>query len=721
MTELLIYQQDKRLFDFPLTADRTIIGRASDCDLILAGETVSRHHARIEKREGGFWIADTSSTGTRKDGTPITAETRLTDGAVLELGGHWRLVYRDLEKNLSEESADPTRLHQESAKSETQILQMDPASATVRLITPQLLVEEKNGTRHELILRKKNTLLGTGTDCDVRVSDPFVSKHHVEAKLTPQGLMLVDLGSTNGTWLDGTSIREGLLKPGQEARIGQCSLQLKLSEEQQEELRPLEEERFCGMIGASRVMRLTYSKLKRVAPTDMTVLILGESGTGKELAARAVHDLSPRRQKPFVVINCAAISPHLVESELFGHEKGAFTSADQRHSGAFEQANGGTLFLDEIGELPLDLQAKILRALEYQLIRRVGGTQEIRIDVRLVAATHRHLVNLVAQGKFREDLFYRLYVVPITLPPLRERREDIPLLIKHFCQSAARPLMVDEEALNLLTAHEWPGNVRELRHTLTRAMTFCRNDRITRKDIEFIPLKNRVRREIIAPTMSAADIAAGPAAGADVLDPQAPEQFERERLAKALQAAGGNKDQAAQLLGMGRSTFFRKIKELGIACLVLWLASACAGTHHVRTGPQIPHVEKSYSGVASWYGRGFHGRKTASGERYNMHHMTAAHKSLPFGTWLSLTNPLTRQSATVRVNDRGPFVRGRELDVSFAAAKKLGLIAPGSGTLQIEVLSGPPPAVTPVLATSPVPAETDIRVALRTRRHLRGR
>lgn len=570
---MIVYQQENRLFAYPITSESMVIGRASSCDLILTGESVSRQHAIIEKRDGHYWITNTSSTGTRVNEEYCTKTTRLENRAVIEMSGGWKLVFEEGAAAVPASSEDaPTTLNKMVVqRGETVIMRMAQNSDAVKMIAPVLVVEGKTGNRRTIPLKNRVFVIGTGEDCDVRIEDPFVSKRHLEARLTENGLLICDLGSTNGTWMDELKIREGILKKDQSLRIGETRLHLLLNEKEEEKIIPAEEERFCGMVGRSRAMRLLYSKIKRVAPTDMTVLIHGESGTGKELVARALHDLSSRRAKPFVVINCAAISPNLVESELFGHEKGAFTGAEQRHPGAFEQASGGTLFLDEIGELSLDLQAKILRTLEYQTVRRVGGTQEVRIDVRVVTATHRNLSTLVSQGKFREDLYFRLYVVALELPSLRDRREDIPLLVATFCQQQAKPVDLAPDVLDLLKAHEWPGNVRELRHTIARALTFSRNNRINRQDIEFIPLRNKTRRDMPSqPQMQSGEAsaggitAAGPGEGVDLLNPEACDDFERQRINQALTAAGGDKIQAAHLLGMGRSTLFRKLKELGM-------------------------------------------------------------------------------------------------------------------------------------------------------------
>jgi transcriptional regulator with GAF, ATPase, and Fis domain len=273
-----------------------------------------------------------------------------------------------------------------------------------------------------------------------------------------------------------------------------------------------------------------------VGPTESTVLLTGESGTGKELFARAIHALSPRRAKPCVALNCAAIPETLIENELFGHEKGAFTGADRRQPGRFEQAEGGTLFLDEIGELPLAVQGKLLRALEERTFERVGGGRTFHADVRLVAATNRDLAAMVDDGELRSDLFFRLNVFPIELPPLRDRASDVPLLARHLLQEIARrhraepPPSLEEAAAELLAAEPWPGNVRELANVLERALILAEGGTLRASDLR--PLLH-------------------PLAGSG----------ERERVRQALIEAGGDKRHAAEILGMSYRTVLRKVRE----------------------------------------------------------------------------------------------------------------------------------------------------------------
>jgi DNA-binding NtrC family response regulator len=314
---------------------------------------------------------------------------------------------------------------------------------------------------------------------------------------------------------------------------------------------------FGSLIGSGPAMRRVFETIQKVAETDLTVLVRGESGTGKELVAQALHDRSPRRGRPFVAVNCAAIHRELVESELFGHEKGAFTGADARRAGRFEAADGGTIFLDEIGDMPLATQAKVLRVLEERAVERVGSTKPIPVDVRVVAATHRNLEEDVKRGAFREDLYYRLRVVEVELPPLRDRPEDIPAIADRFLGQLAERLgrprkALDAAALARLARHPWPGNVRELRNAIEQAAVLSPGEKIEAADL-------RLDESRGAP-------AALPHAGESFGDAKrrAVDHFEREYLLAALRKHGGNVSRTAEAIGMVRQSLQQKIRELGL-------------------------------------------------------------------------------------------------------------------------------------------------------------
>ena len=312
------------------------------------------------------------------------------------------------------------------------------------------------------------------------------------------------------------------------------------------------------MVAKSGRMTDLFRTIRKIAEFKTTVLVGGESGTGKELVARAIHRLSPRADGPFIAVNCGAIPATLLESELFGHRKGAFTDATRDRKGLFEEANGGTLFLDEIGELPLGLQVKLLRVLQEEEIRRLGDTQDVKVDVRVVAATARDLSSEVKRGAFREDLYYRLNVLSIHLPPLRERREDIPLLVEHFIQRmnarmGLKVLGATTEAMRLLIESEWPGNVRELENTIERAMVLTEGDQI---DVDSLP--DRLRQP------GRASVTPVPLLDDDLSIKRASRRAEEDLIRRALIRTNGNRTRAAELLEISHRALLYKIKEYGI-------------------------------------------------------------------------------------------------------------------------------------------------------------
>jgi two-component system response regulator AtoC len=315
----------------------------------------------------------------------------------------------------------------------------------------------------------------------------------------------------------------------------------------------------AGMVGASRSMREVFQTIEKIAQHKASVMICGESGTGKELVARAIHDLGPRRHKHFVAINCGAIPGNLLESELFGHRRGAFTDAVRDKPGLFETADGGTLFLDEIGELPLNLQVKLLRAIQEEEIRRIGDNSTIKVDVRLIAATLRDLSKDAATGRFREDLFYRLNVVPVTLPPLRERREDIPYLVEYFIRKHAskhndRITGVSEEAMTLLRGYSWPGNIRELENTIERAMVLC----------EGSLMEGHLFADKIAPAIAPGSAPRPDPRPEGLSLKKATRALEVTLIRKALELTGGHRPNAAKLLEISHRALLYKLKEYGL-------------------------------------------------------------------------------------------------------------------------------------------------------------
>ncbi|HVZ72973.1 MAG TPA: sigma-54 dependent transcriptional regulator [Polyangia bacterium] len=319
------------------------------------------------------------------------------------------------------------------------------------------------------------------------------------------------------------------------------------------------------IVGASPAMKQLERQLERIFDNDVSVCLFGQTGTGKELVARAIHERSARARGPFVAVNCAAIADSLLESELFGHERGSFTGAHALHRGCFEQAQGGTLFLDELGEMSSSVQVRLLRALQEKMIRRVGGSAEIKVDVRIIAATHRDLQADVESGRFREDLYYRLAVYPVQIPPLRERAGDIPLLVEHFLRRLAAdrpqsPVLISADALDALMHHRWPGNVRELQNVVQRAALACDG-----KEVEMAHLPTELRSRLLPP------LPALPAAVATTIDTSPRPQdivplrdLERREIMRAISATSGSVSEAARLLGLGRATLYRRLAEMNV-------------------------------------------------------------------------------------------------------------------------------------------------------------
>ncbi len=355
------------------------------------------------------------------------------------------------------------------SKKKTLVKSRSDGPASVSFHKYKLLVVEGPREGQEFVVDRDRVLVGSSRGNDLIIEDHTVSRRHFEIEITEQGALIRDLGSTNGTDVEGCRIREAYLHPG--ARIGAGEVVLVFQPMRERVEIPLSAQNAFGrMLGRSTRMRAMFHLAERVAGRDTTLLLTGETGTGKGLLAEEIHAHSPRAESPFVVVDCSTIPAHLMESELFGHIKGAFTGAVADRSGAFVEADGGTLFFDEIGELPATLQPKLLRVLEKREIKPVGTTRNVRVDVRILAATNRNLRTEVEAGRFREDLFFRLSVFDLMIPPLRERKEDISFLARAFLEVLAPEAdrRIGDDAMRLLERHDWPGNVRELGNVVER-------------------------------------------------------------------------------------------------------------------------------------------------------------------------------------------------------------------------------------------------------------
>lgn len=391
--------------------------------------------------------------------------------------------------------------------------------------------------------------IGTALGCDLQLTDRTVSRLHCELVSRADGVVIWDRGSTNGTLVDGVRINEAYVHAGCTVRLGDTLLRAVAVE--RPTMLPLSARTSFGKIlGASAQMRNIYAVLERVAPTDTTVLVTGETGTGKELVARELHEASRRSSGPFVTVDCGAIPETLMESELFGHVRGAFTGATSSRAGVFEEADGGTLFFDEIGELTLSLQPKLLRVLETRMVRRVGGNSSRQVDVRIIAATNRSLAQSVNEGTFREDLYYRLAVIEVELPPLRARREDVPMLVQHFVERfGGSQVTLPEGVTNALAQRGWPGNVRELRNYVQRALSL---------GWDAARAQGPTPAQMPPSLATLAELPFKEARDAWV------EQFEGVYVQAVLERTGGNISRAAELAGINRRSLHRIISRLGL-------------------------------------------------------------------------------------------------------------------------------------------------------------
>jgi len=436
-------------------------------------------------------------------------------------------------------------------------IRREATPATVNLRRCKLVVIKGAQRGTEFVIAGDVFRVGKAPDAnDLVLGDETVSRVHFEIMRDAKGYLVRDLKSTNGTFLDGAEVKEAYLRAGSVIAAGSCELKFTPFEERIEIL-PSEKEALGEMVGKSPAMREIFGLVEKIAPTDATVMIEGETGTGKDMIARTLHQLSPRRAAPFIVVDCGAVAGTLIESELFGHEKGAFTGAVAARQGAFELAKGGTVFLDELGELSLDLQPKLLRVLEQRELRRVGGQKTIKVDLRVISATRKDLRSEVEKGKFREDLYFRLNVVPITAPPLRERREDIPLLIDAMLTKLGPSgIEISDAARAAMMAHDWPGNVRELRNVIERALALGADPGTLVAPLGGeSPAKAAQLRDTIEfePGVSFRDT-----------KEKWNELFERRYLAWLIKRADGNISKAARDADMDRKYLHKLLRKYGI-------------------------------------------------------------------------------------------------------------------------------------------------------------
>jgi len=511
----------------PLERGPLVVGNNPECDLCVPDDdNQAPVQCVIERRGDHLTLDNRHPEGTRVGDEQVTGHTALANDDIIQLGPVSARV-----RFIADGRA--------GGRTKTLAPNAPPAAGDFVVTAPEVHPGERWSVDTGLTI-------GSDPTNDVVIDDPFVSNFHARLGVEDGRCMVRDLDSRNGIFLGDRKVKEGEVPPGVQLRVGKTVLVVATAG-------PVASETIDAvprLVGSSEAVERVRELIRRLAAADAPVLITGETGTGKEVAARLVAELSPRVSRPFVALNCGSLSRNLIESELFGHEKGAFTGAVVRKAGAFEAADGGTLFLDEIGELPLELQPQLLRVLETGEVRRVGSTEPFHVDVRVVAATNRHLEQEVASGAFREDLFHRLHVLIVELPPLASRKGDVVELANYFLAQFApegQTLALSSDAVARLRAHSWPGNVRELRNVLQRAVLLRNGDDVGKDDISFTPSTLASRVQTTSATSG-----------------RTLQEIERDAIVAELRRFDGNKKEAAGALGISRSTIHRKIEEYGI-------------------------------------------------------------------------------------------------------------------------------------------------------------
>nr|WP_170229462.1 sigma 54-interacting transcriptional regulator [Polyangium fumosum] len=435
------------------------------------------------------------------------------------------------------------------------------ADRGLELRTHKIRVEVSRGPMAGIVteVMGPEVRVGSGKDCELVLEDPTVSRHHLLLRIEGDLLRVLDTSSRNGTTVDGVRIRDAYARPDSTIGLGASALRLQMIRDVV--TLPLSSStHFGGLVGASVPMRRLFALLEKIAGTHATVLVEGETGTGKELVAAAIHTKSKRASGPFMVFDCSSVGAGVLESELFGHRRGGFTGATEHRVGRFEAAHGGTLFLDEIGELPLELQPKLLRALETRTITRIGENEPRRADVRIVAATNRSLAAEVERGRFREDLYYRLAVVPVRMPPLRERLDDIPLLVRHFEKEwqgrKDAPALLPNEVLERMKAHPrpWPGNVRELRNKVEMMLS------LGLAEPPWAAEEPETAGPMSVPSVLPVNLELPLHVGLAHVETA----YKRAYVERALRETGFNVSQAAKIAGVGRAFVQRVMRKHGI-------------------------------------------------------------------------------------------------------------------------------------------------------------
>lgn len=498
-------------------------------DICVPHDDVAPLHAELRLDSSGCTLVNRAESGTMVGTERVVESLRLADGDCIKLG-HLDAVVRFYRSGRIAEHSRHRTLACEEVK-----------RGTNYAVT--------YGKGHKSWpLDRTGVTIGTDNICDIVMDDPYISKAHARIYVDLDRCIISDLGSRNGVLIAGLRVKESEVIPGTDICLGKTQFRI-VATDTANDTSITFGDKTPSPIGSTDSMLEVRASALQLARHDAPVLITGETGTGKDIIAQLIAKSGSRCTGPLITINCSTLSRTLIESELFGHERGAFTGATARKIGAFEAADGGTLFLDEIGELPVELQPQLLRALETGEIRRVGSTESFRVNTRIIAATNRQLDVEIQKGNFREDLFHRLHVLAIHLPPLRERADDIPLLTRHFIEMYAPDgafIHISPEALQKVCSYSWPGNVRDLRNTIQRAIIMRKGAHITAEDITFPPVTTRTVQNETATSSKTLY------------------QVERDAIVRELIRHGGNRTDAASALGISRSTIHRKIEDFAI-------------------------------------------------------------------------------------------------------------------------------------------------------------
>ena len=462
MLRLQFYKNSEAIFEYQTEDHFFRLGRGPKSEISIPDSRISRTHLIFRFKDDSWRIEDSSANGVQIDGVYLGSIFKL------EKSKRYRLT-PDIEMEWIES--------QEIDREKTLIVSRRPTQIFVDASSEDkvILGEAKFSyltKKSKKISRRIDRIpfsIGRHASNDLQIDSEAVSQFHARIEILNNQYIFHDLGSTNGSYIDEKRIVKASLGRFSDLRIGDIKIQFEI-EPQEMKISPKKSDSFFGMKSRNRIMKTTFARAEAVASTDVSILIQGETGTGKELLAKAIHDLSSRSSQPYITLNCAALPKELIESELFGHVKGAFTGALTDRAGAFEAAHQGTLFLDEIGELDLNVQAKLLRCLESGEVKKIGSNEAQIVSVRIIAATHRDLFKMIREGQFREDLFYRLHGIPLSLIPLRERLEDLELLIPDLIHQLKEKAIVTSEALYFLKDQHYPGNIRQLKNILQRAL-----------------------------------------------------------------------------------------------------------------------------------------------------------------------------------------------------------------------------------------------------------